>query len=109
MVDFLNNYAITVIIGVIVLLVVKEIYMFADRKRMENKINKICSRVETLFQWHSVEDRNGVKIWYVREELYTDALYELKLVIIKNTEVLSALLNEIKVMVKVADRESKHN
>ena len=57
-------------------------------------LQKLARQQEDLWQWHSREDDEGVKVWYVRRSL-EDAIKELSLSIRTQTEVMAQLAGKV--------------
>jgi hypothetical protein len=96
----LENLSIGVIALIVVYLITKEtIQAFAKRREtpvvseLAMRLKVIDERVSDLHDWHSREDDEGVKIWYVRRSL-ENAIKELSGNIAVQTKVMETILTE---------------
>ena len=98
--------------GVFALMVLREVFSFLKAKRanpedkmgeLDKKIDKILKQTDDLWQWHSVTDSDGVKLWYLKPSL-EKTIGSLADNIGRQTQVLQGMLNEIKDSKREIDR-----
>ncbi len=103
---FLQELTPVGVLAALVYLIVREILQYAGSKdrvsvsdvydeveQLLNAVDKIAEQVDDLHAWHSKEDDDGVKVWYVRRSLET-SLAQLSNNIGAQTAVLERLLLE---------------
>lgn len=105
------------IIGLVVLVLaagIKEFFTWLGKKNLQNtdiqfatinnqlaninaKINNIEEQSKIMYEWHDKSDRDGVKIWYVRQSLEDSMRDNARAVetIAKNMELQTRLLEEL--------------
>ena len=58
--------------GTFILVLVIAFWYFKGKKKLpesNNDLPKMIRQIEDLWKWHSKEDDDGVKVWYVRSSL----------------------------------------
>lgn len=82
--------------GLVAVLLVREVLNFLKQRRNDKDgvdLQRLAQQVTDLYQWHSVVDGEGVKVWYVRRSL-EEAIRDLSANIRAQTEVLQQVLLE---------------
>jgi len=75
-------------------------------------LNDICQvtkiQNDTMYKWHSQEDNDGVKVWYVRKSL-SDSIYNLSVSIQYQNDALKDLFSELTEFKKEYDSLKQEN
>ena len=89
------------VIAILVVILYKVITEIINKKK-DNAVPKISdqcrecySKIKDLHLWHSKEDTDGVKVWYMRKSL-EEAVISLSNNLEKQTQILSDIHNEQK-------------
>lgn len=72
----------------------KVAYLYQRNVELEAFITRLNDRLDDLWQWHSKEDDDGVKIWYVRKSL-GEAIKKLSEVIAEESRLLGKVLEKL--------------
>ena len=82
--------------GLVALLIIREVLNFLKQRRDDKggvDLQHLAQQVSELYQWHSVVDSEGVKVWYIRRCL-EEVIRELSANIRAQTKVLQELVLE---------------
>lgn len=74
---------------------------------IDNKSDLIGEKVNILYKWHDVHDRDGVKIWYLRgslEEILQESSKTVQ-ILAKNSELQTRLMEDLVGQIKEMSRD----